>query len=166
MKQILTFPVMVLLVVMYSSCNSTIDKKQQQTENNIKRKNTKGSVITNEIQEIHVEIVHPKFKVTEYCDAEDQDSVMFYFGKFGSKTAFHILVRQEDNQLKVTYRIIDDCCLKFRGKASMDSTKLNLFHLKRLGNPCECFCIYEFEFLIRNIGEHDKLFINKVEVEI
>ena len=161
----LKFFVMLLLTALFVSCNNETGKKEQQTKDNIKSEEEEVFV-SQETVEIDGKRLHSKFKVTEYCDAEDQDSVMFYLGKFGSKTAFHISVRQEDNQLKVTYRIIDDCCLKFRGKASMDSTKLNLFHLKRLGNPCECFCIYEFEFLIRNIGEHDKLFINKVEVEI
>ena len=110
--------------------------------------------------------LYPIFTVKEYCNKEDQDSVMHFLQMFEKKTPFNISTGHIDDKLKITYRVIDDCCLKFRGKASISITKLNLYHLKKTGNPCECFCMYEFEFLIRGIDMPKSLIINKYEVEI
>ena len=163
-KRSVRFFVLVLLSVFFVSCNGLNNKKEQQTDHNIELEEEEITT-PQETVKLQGKRLHPKFKVTEYCKAEDQDSVMFYLGKFGNKTAFNISVEKVNNQLKVIYRVIDDCCLKFRGKASMDSTKLNLFHLKRAGNPCECKCMYEFEFSFRDLDMPDKLFVNKEEVQ-
>ncbi|MEN8121932.1 MAG: hypothetical protein ABFS35_16395 [Bacteroidota bacterium] len=147
------------LTVILVSCDSKTDERNQQTENNPEQ------IISVVKKESTTKRLLPEFKVTEYCDREDQDTVMFYLAKFDKREPFNISVAQAKSALKIKYSVIDDCCLKYRGKASLDSVKLNLYHLKRAGNPCECFCMYEFEFVLRNTDIPDKLFINKKEVE-
>ena len=83
------------------SCNSDSDKKEQQTDNNIELEGEEENLIPEESVEIQGKRLHPKFKVTEYCDKEDQDSVMFYLGGFGNKTSFNMLVEQENSTLKI-----------------------------------------------------------------
>ena len=162
----LIFIEIAILAVLFSSCSNMGDKKKQKPGNHIELEDKQENLISRETRKVKGNKLHPKFKVKEYCNREDQDLVMFYLGKFGKKTAFYISIKQTNKSLQVKYQIIDDCCLKFSAKARLDSTKLNLFHLNRTGDPCECFCMYEFEFLLKDMDVPDKLLINKEEVEI
>ncbi|MEA2043591.1 MAG: hypothetical protein U9N85_13700 [Bacteroidota bacterium] len=135
-------------------------------------KNISSEKSTNKI-EIESQEVKPapkhlnfRFSVEEFCDADFQDSVYYYMGKYGKCKAFHGIVKPKGDRLLISYKVIDDCCLKFRGKAVGDSAKLNLYHLNRSSEVCECNCLYRFDFVLSRVSDiPTKIFVNKEPVD-
>jgi len=146
----------IAFIVISSACSNPYHN-----ENNVKDSIKDDSVYKIDTIEKETNIIYPKFNVIEYCNSEDQEEVYVDMGKYGKQKPYEIELKLRSDTLSISYKIIDDCCLKFKGKVNLEDDKLNLFHENRANEVCECNCMYEFNFQINHIDSvPEKIFIN------
>lgn len=146
----------VLVLFPFLGCQQSKEKEGPET------KIVDTDTVSNMASTSDITKLFPRFEVTEYCKAKDQEMVYKEMAQYGKKTPFGINVEQKEDKLYINYSVIDDCCLKFKAQATLESKKLNLFHLIQPGDVCECKCKYEMSFILAGFDTVSKnIFINK-----
>ncbi len=146
----------VLVILAFSFCNEKSEDSHEQISENVFEKE---DTVKTKIKEETERSFYQSFKFTENCN--DQEKVYEDYGKYGKKKPYNVTLSNNNDTLTINYQIIDDCCLRFTGGITQRKEERLDLACNKYGSPCECNCIYLFEYILPYTEMPDTLFINK-----
>ncbi|MCF8238454.1 MAG: hypothetical protein K9I85_09890 [Saprospiraceae bacterium] len=96
------------------------------------------------------------FSYSECHDEENDDAYKNHILEFvqsGDTATFNVSV-------------VSDCCSKFEGQLELSNRTLTLDYTNT-GDVCDCYCVYQMQFVIRGVHEDTKtILFHKEELQI